>query len=138
MVTRTRRRARNTLTLRAESNSNSENWGEVGREIFGVVEETLGGLEDGEALGEGLRAAEAFGFDGFGGGELTVYVGFGARGTGMEEASVPDSDATSGTRYGRKLCRGQVFHTHEERMRQKIWERSPVWNTLARIFSAST
>jgi len=42
------------------------------------------GLEVGEALGEGLGAAEAFGFDGFGGGELTVYVGFGAWGTGME------------------------------------------------------
>jgi hypothetical protein len=107
-------------------------------EIFGVVEGILGGLGDGEALGERLGAAEAFGFDGFGGGEFAVYVGFGARGTGMEEAAVPDGDATGGTGYGRKLSRGQVFHTHEERIRQKTWESSPVWNTLGRIFSAGT
>jgi hypothetical protein len=103
---------------------------------LGVVEGIRGGLEDREALGEGLGAAEAFGFYGFGSGEFTVYVWFGARGTGMEEAAVPDGDATSGTGYGRKLCRGQVFHTHERRIRQKIWESSPLWNTLARIFSA--
>jgi hypothetical protein len=98
----------------------------------------IGELEDGETLGEGLGAAETFGFDGFGGGEFSVYVGFGARGTGMEEAAVPNGHATSGTGYGRKLCRGQVFHTHEERIRQKIWESSPVWNTFGRIFSAGT
>jgi hypothetical protein len=96
------------------------------------------GLEDGEALGEGLSAAEAFGFDGFGGGEFAVYVGFGARSTGMEKAAVPDGDATGRTGYGRELVRGQVFHAHEERMRQEILESSPVWNTLEKIFSAGT
>jgi hypothetical protein len=116
--------------------------GELGKEVGGESlrsrRRSSRGLEDGEALGEGLGAAEAFGFDGFGGGEFAVHVGFGTRGTGMEEAAVPNGDATGGTGYGRKLCRGQVFHTHEERIRQKIWESSPVWNTLERIFSAGT
>lgn len=62
-----------------------------------------GGLGDGEVFGEGLDAAEAFVFHGFGGGELAVNVGFGAGASGMEHAALADAGATGGTRYRRKL-----------------------------------
>ena len=69
------------------------------------------------ALGEGLGAAEASSFDGFGGVEFAVHVGLGARATGMEEAALSDVDATGGTGHGRKLGWGEVFHTHGRRAR---------------------
>jgi hypothetical protein len=83
-------------------------------------------------LGEGLDAAEAFVFHGFGGVEFAVDVGFGARATGMERTTLAGNGATGWTGYGRKLGWGEVFHTHFGRMRHVAWECCSVWNSLAK------
>ena len=85
-------------------------------------------------LGEGLGVAEAFAFEGFGGREFPVYVGFGAGSTGMEQTAFPDSDTTGGTGYGRKLLGGKVFHAHPERVRHAEKEGYPIWYSLRKIF----
>ena len=78
-------------------------------------------------LGEGLGAAEAFVFHGFGGVEFAVDVGFGARATGMERTALAGSGATGGTGYGRKLGWGEVFHAHGKSMRHMVKEYCSVW-----------
>jgi hypothetical protein len=63
------------------------------------------------ALGEGLGAAGALVFHGFGGGEFAVNMGFGAGASGMEHTALAGADATGGTGDRRKLGGGEVFHT---------------------------
>jgi hypothetical protein len=81
-------------------------WGFAER--FGVEEPALPAF--------GTRR-ESFRFDGLGGGEFAIQMGFRAEPTGMQQAALAERDTACGTGDGAKLCCRHVAHSHRDSLR---------------------
>jgi hypothetical protein len=62
---------------------------------------------------------ESFRFDGLGGGEFAIQMGFRAEPAGMQQAALAERDTARRTGDGAELFCRQVAHSHRDSLRRK-------------------